>query len=209
MGGQTHKQYSILFACITLIIMFNIGVSSINYFLTIPIVMAISKSGALFPDIDHAWVNVANKTVINKILNTVIRKTGGKHRSRHTHSADICLAFTLIWYIIPTYLYNIGLLSSVNKEVAILLVLSFSSGWVSHLFSDMLTTDGIYILVICKKRLSIVPKKIGKLRFNTGGDWEKFNYKFIKATNKVAGTICVLYPIIINLVIPKIRQLIM
>ena len=206
MGGPTHKQYSILFACITLIIAFNINLSSINYFLAIPIVMSISKSGALFPDIDHAWRNVGNKTVLNRILNIIIRHTGGKHRSRHTHSIDICIWFIVITYWVPNYLYRMGYLSQVNKEVAVLLAMSFASGWVSHLFSDMLTVDGVYPFVFAKKRIAFVPKQIGKIKFSTGSDWEKFNYNFIKVTNKIVGVVCLAYPIVINMIIPILQS---
>lgn len=198
MTGPTHKQYSILFACITLMIMFNTSISEINYYLNIPIVMAISKYGALFPDIDHEWKNVGNKTVLNRVLNFLIRHTGGKHRSRHTHSLDICLIFTILSCILPKHLCDIGYISSINREVMILISISFASGWISHLFSDLLTIGGIRILFWQRKVVKIVPKQIGKMKFNTGGEWEKFNYKFIKVTNKIIGVICLIYPILYN-----------
>lgn len=199
MTGPTHKAYSVCFAYLTAILFFNVGITEVNYYLAIPILLASAKVGAEFPDIDHHWSNVHNKTVVNKIINTLIHITGGKHRSWQTHSIDICTAFTILAYTIPKKLYTNGSISEVNSEVMMLLFLGFASGWISHLFSDMLTSEGVRLFCWNKKlKLKFVPKKLGGLRFNTGNEWEKFNYTLMKYANIILGLICITYPILIN-----------
>ena len=198
MTGPTHREYSVCFAFSTMILFYRNGITNINYYIALIIILAASKSGALFPDVDHNWENVHSKTVPNKIINTLIHATGGKHRSWQTHSIDICAYFTIGAYFVPDILYNMGKISEVNKEVSSIILLGFASGWISHLFSDMLTSAGVRIVCFSSYKVKLVPKKIGKLRFNTGNEWEKFNYKVIKKTNIILGIISILYPIITN-----------
>lgn len=198
MTGQTHRQYSICFAYITTIILFRLGISNINYYLGLPIVLLTAKSGALFPDLDHTWANVHDKTMLNKIINVLIHITGGKHRSWQTHSLDICAmcAFLSVW--LPIKLYDIGKISIINKEVLFLVLVGFMSGWVSHMFSDMLTSGGVRIFCWWKFKLKLVPRQLFGLKFNTGNEWEKFNYLTMKKINCILGIICITYPIIFN-----------
>lgn len=199
MTHPTHKVYSICFAYLAAMLVFNLGLTQINYWLTIPILVAISKVGAEFPDVDHHWSNVHSKTVINRIINIIIHTTGGKHRSWQTHSVDICVLITLGIYTVSKNLYINNIISEVNSEVMILLLLGFTSGWVSHLFSDSLTSEGVQLFCWCKKiKIKFVPKKIGKLRFNTGNEWEKFNCKLIGYVNIALGLVCAVYPILLN-----------
>ena len=207
MTGPTHKQYSVCFACLTMIIFYRLGITEVNYYLALIIVMMTSKVGALFPDLDHDWSNVGNKTVPNKIINTLIHITGGKHRSWQTHSIDICAWFTIIAYFLPRYLCNKGILSIVNKEVLSILMLGFASGWISHLFSDMLTSAGVRVIFFVNKKLKLVPKKIGSLKFNTGHEWEAFNYKVIKVLNIFLGIICIIYPLLFQGTLNKVLNL--
>ena len=198
MTGQTHRQYSICFAYITTIILFRLGISNINYYLGLPIVLLTAKSGALFPDLDHTWCNVHDKTLLNKIINVLIHITGGKHRSWQTHSIDICLACVCLAVWGPIKLYSMGKISVINKEVLFLLLVGFMSGWISHMFSDMLTSEGVRLFFWNKFKIKLVPKKLGKLRFNTGNEWEKLNYVTVKKINCLLGIICVTYPLIFN-----------
>lgn len=206
MTGPTHRQYSICFAYITLMLFYTIGVRNINYYMSIPIVLMAAKAGALFPDVDHAWSNVRDKTVINKIINTLIHITGGKHRSWQTHSLDICVAYSLASWLVPNILYSNGSVSMINKEVMLLLLTGFASGWISHMVADMLTSDGVRLFFWCKFKVKLVPKKIGPLRFNTGHEWEAFNYKLMKISGIALGIICIIYPLITSGVIDKLVQ---
>ena len=198
MTAPTHKQYAVSFACITAMLLYAKDITEINYYISLPILLMTSKSGALFPDVDHSWQNVKEKTVINKIINTIIHITKGKHRSWQTHSIDIMLWFTSLSYILPQYLYKTNKISLVNKEVLLLLLLGFSSGWISHLFSDMLTHAGVRLLFFIPKKVAVVPKSIGGLKFNTGNVWEAFCYKQTKIVNVFLGIVGLLYPLILS-----------
>lgn len=198
MTGPTHKQYSVCFACLTMMLFYKLGITKINYYLALLIVMMTSKVGALFPDVDHDWRNVSNKTVPNKIINILIHATGGKHRSWQTHSIDICAWFTLAAFTIPNILYKKGFVSIVNREVLSIIMLGFASGWISHLFSDMLTSAGVRVICFINKKVKLVPRKLGPIVFNTGHEWEAFNYKVIKIINILLGVACLMYPLFLH-----------
>lgn len=209
MLGKTHKRISLLFAyagCLALSIwkpgfMSNYlpvaeeGWSVVNY-LNFLMMMAVCaefcKEGTLFPDLDHAWVNLKEKTVVTKLVNILIHLTGGKHRSRQTHSLDICVACTAAYFYISirflsgTFAYPLWLMAGVG----------FFSGWLTHLFADMLTGDGIYILCWQKKRVSFVPKSFLFVKFNTGGAWEDFVFKIATFFEWLFCALACIYPIV-------------
>lgn len=198
MTRKTHEQYSISFALLTSILFYKLGVTQINYYFATIIMVMASKAGALFPDLDHSWQNVHDKTVINKIVNTLIHITGGKHRSWQTHSIDICIYFTVASYIVPQEMYNYGKLDLVNKEVITIILLGFASGWVSHLISDMLTSAGVRLICFVNFKVKFVPKQLFGFKFNTGHEWEEFNYKAVKMINIALWIMCLAYPLVIN-----------
>lgn len=198
MTGQTHRQYSIGFAYIALVIIYSFGLTEINYYLALPIMLVVSRAGAAFPDVDHNWQSVADKTTLNRIVNFIIHITGGRHRSWQTHSIDICVCYTVASVLVPKLLLDNGCIDRINYQVLLILLLGFAAGWISHLFSDMLTSEGVRLICFLKFKIKLVPKKIGKLRFNTGNEWEAFNYKVVKVLNIFLAIGCLVYPFIIN-----------
>lgn len=198
MTGPTHRQYSIGFAYIALVIIYSFGLTEINYYLALPIMLVVSRAGAAFPDIDHNWQSVADKTTLNRIVNFIIHITGGRHRSWQTHSIDICVYYTVASVLVPKLLLDNGWIDKINYQVLLILLLGFAAGWISHLFSDMLTSEGVRLICLLKFKIKLVPKKIGKLRFNTGNEWEAFNYKVVKILNIFLAIGCLVYPFIIN-----------
>lgn len=196
MTAPTHRLFGINFAMIASMVVYRYGVSNIWYYLVLVIMLATAKYGALFPDLDHAWANVKEKTVPNLIINKIIHLTGGVHRSWQTHSIDITLVFTAISWWAPNKLYGSGIITVVNKEVLNIVLLGFCCGWVSHLVSDMLSSAGVRVFCWCKKTVALVPKQLFGFRFNTGHEWEGFVYGVIKRINIVVGLICFVYPII-------------
>ncbi len=196
MTGKTHRRFSVSFAYILIILLYEYNISEVNYYLTIPIVLLIAQWGAKMPDFDHEWQNVGYKTTFSRIINILIHITGGKHRSWQTHSLDIWTWYSLLAYILPIRSYNLGKLSKVNEEIAILIFLSISAGWLSHLFADMLNGTGIRLFCFSKKTIAFVPKKFLGIRFNTGNEWEEFIYKLIQGINYVLGLLMLTYPFI-------------
>lgn len=198
MTGPTHRKYSVCFAFIATVILYRFNFTSINYYLSLIIILMASKAGAIFPDLDHDWHNIGVKTVPNWIINKIIHITGGKHRSWQTHSIDICAWFTVLAINLPIIMYNKQMISEVNKEMLSILMIGFASGWISHLYADMLTGEGVRLIFFINKKIRLVPKKLGPLVFNTGHEWEKFNYKVMNIINVILGLACLIYPFIIG-----------
>lgn len=195
MTAPTHKRYSITFAILTTVLFYEIGINNINYYLLLILILLISKCGALFPDLDHNWENVKEKNIINRIINVIIHVTGGKHRSWQTHSWDICIISLIIALNISDVLYKSEILTEVNKEIFNIIIVGFYIGWISHLFSDMLTGEGVRIFCWYKKKIAFVPKKILGFKFNTGDKWEQFNYNLLGMINTLLILLAITYPI--------------
>jgi hypothetical protein len=174
--------------------MWYFGNREVNYFICWIVMLYAAKSGALFPDVDHHWESVKEKTTINRIINTVIHLTGGKHRSWQTHSWDIAIVYMALAIFLPNKLQQIGLLDNVNSTILSLLMIGFGVGWVSHLFSDMLTSAGVRVWCFRDKKIAFVPKQIFNFRFNTGHEWEGFVYNLTKKFNILVGIGCVIFP---------------
>lgn len=194
MTGATHKKFAVAAAFTASIILYKNGLTNVNYYVSVPILLGASKYGALFPDVDHTWQNVKDKTVPNWFINKFIHLTGGKHRSWQTHSIDICLISVILMWMIPELMYQRQMISDINFEVVRILLTGFSFGWLSHIISDMLTSAGVRIFCFNKTKLALVPRKIGKLRFNTGDVWERFVYKVMSIINLVFGVFVIIYP---------------
>lgn len=195
MTAPTHRKFGICFALLGALF---IDLTSINYYLMVILLCTFSQVGAKFPDVDHHWQNVKDKTVINWIINKLIHLTGGKHRSWQTHSLDIALIFTGLSIWIPDQLYRGQLISLVDRELSIAILLGFSLGWLSHLFADMLNYAGIRLTCLSKKKIRLVPKNLFKLKFKTGEEWENCVDLFQKYLNIIIGILVLIYPIIIN-----------
>lgn len=196
MTAPTHRLFGISFAMLVSMFLYKNSITSVWYYLCLIIMLATAKYGALFPDLDHAWANVKEKTVPNLIINKAIHITGGVHRSWQTHSIDIATIFSVMCWVGPKILLEHSLISQVNMEVLSLVLIGFCSGWISHLFSDMLSSAGVRLFCWSKFTIRLVPKKLFNFRFNTGHEWESFVYAVTKRINLVIGFICVVYPII-------------
>jgi len=193
MTGPTHRRFSVCFALLGGV---YLDITSINYYIVLVILVTFSYFGALMSDWDHAWVNISRKTVFSKVINMLVRATKGKHRSWLTHSWDITLVFTYLSCVVPSIAYDYGYISIVDKEVVTVILVGFSLGWISHLFSDMLSSSGVRLVCWSKFKVRLVPKKIFKLRFNTGNEWESFVYRMQKSINYMIGLYAIIYPYI-------------
>lgn len=182
-----------------MILVYSYGISEINYYLALPIMILVSKYGGLFPDVDHTWQNVKEKTVPNWIINKLIHITGGKHRSWQTHSIDILLFVIATSIIVPNKLYEKQILSEVNREVCYIILIGFCAGWTSHLLADMMTSAGVRLFCWNKKLIiKLVPRQLFGFRFNTGHEWEEFVFKTVKLLNMFLGVMCLTYPLLLD-----------
>lgn len=198
MTARTHKEFAISFVYLATFYIYSNSIIEINYYSLLIIMLCVGASGALFPDVDHIWKNVKEKTLFNRILNFLIHLTGGKHRSWQTHSLDLCIASGIALLFINYNQFSSGGISELDYQVFKIIIFAFYSGWISHLLSDMLTIQGIYILVLKKKNVKLVPKKIGKLEFKTGDRWEAYVYNLVNKINTVMSVIALIYPFLVN-----------
>lgn len=162
MTGSTHSKGGICFALILLNLFIVKIIPTYNFAYKILLVFFFfvgSYVGALFPDIDQ------KKSSISRALPFLAKTFGAKCRHRgFTHSL-LCLGiFSLILFII-------SFLSEFNIIISSL-CFGFVSGYISHLFLDLLTSDGIEIFYPCKTNF-----KLGFIK--TGSKAEKFIDKFI------------------------------
>ncbi len=190
----THRQFAVFWALAGAMILYTKQVTNINYYLALIIIIPLAKAGAEFPDYDHSWQNIKNKTVPSWLANKIIHMTGGRHRSWQTHSIDIAALVLIASYYLPIKLYENGYLSDINKEILIIVMLGFSIGWWSHIFSDMLTSNGVKLVCWLKFKVKLVPKKIFKLKFKTGEEWEGFVYSVTRVFNIVIGVVALVFP---------------
>lgn len=198
MCGATHKQFSIFFVYIAVILLNVFSLIDINFYLQVLLMLPMAKSGALFPDVDHTWKNVKEKTTINWLINKFIHLTKGVHRSRHTHSWDICLVSFFILFLTINHLFDINIINELDVSVCKLILVGFYSGWISHLFSDMLSGTGVYLFCFLDTHISFVPKQLLGFKFNTGGAWENFCYNIIRYINFFTGLLVIIYPFFMN-----------
>ena len=164
MTAQTHKQFAISWAYLGGILIYTLRASNINYYLVLILLLSIAKIGALFPDVDHVWKNVKEKTTINWLINKFIHLTGGKHRSWQTHSWDICIISILACYFLNNYLYSKDIISNINFEIVSIITTGFNLGWASHLFSDMLTSEGVRLICFINYKVALVPRFANRLK---------------------------------------------
>lgn len=196
MTYATHRAFMVWWVLLTNILIYKVLEPEVNYYLALIVMLQFGKVGALFPDIDHSWRNVKEKTIPNWIINKLIHMTNGKHRSWQTHSIDIVIIANILSFRLPTYLYNTGLLDSINANILSIILLGFSTGWVSHIISDMLTSDGVRIFCFNKKKIALVPKELLGIRFNTGNSWEEFVFKVTRIMNIIVGIYAIINPYI-------------
>jgi membrane-bound metal-dependent hydrolase YbcI (DUF457 family) len=180
--GDTHRAFSVTFAVGGAYALSAYGISTVHPLVSAPVLLLAARYGALLPDVDHHWSSVAEKTVPNRIINGFIHLTGGKHRSWQTHSWDIYLLLLAILVFFPrAQIESIGLETA---GVLYMLLYGVMLGWGSHMFSDMLTPQGVRLTCFSKFKVRLVPKWAV---FATDSRWEDICYNTIRVINVLAG----------------------
>ena len=170
----THSLYAVGISLLFGPLIYLCGFSHVNYWLMLIILAVFGKEGGKWPDCDHSsWNSVKEKTPFYWVCNKIIRMTGGKHRSRHTHALSTCVLFLCAGVVVPVVLANAGMLSFLDSQLIMVCASGFGAGWLSHLLADALNTTGIWATPFSKKQFSLVGKGT-IVKFNTGGNWEDF-----------------------------------
>lgn len=171
--------------------------------------------GSVVSDLDHHWQSCPMKDppsyVVNKLLHLTapiqksLEKVGDKksgvykvaktfnasHRSWQTHS-DLTL-FLMLTLIILVMRNSLGF-GAVDAMLLRMIVLGVSLGVIAHFILDMITTDGVYsVVLISIGKILRIKKFPRKLRFvprwhcfATSGSWELWVNKALKILNILA-----------------------
>lgn len=188
MEGKTHRLGGVLCTLIGYSVLESKGmlIEGVSPLIQLTVMYPFALYGSVFSDLDHGWQSSPAKDpfsfLVNKLLHltTWVRKKtdakgkllfvfDAKHRSWQTHS-DLFLCALIAALVAILYGDN----SSVSSVIFELVALGFIIGVVSHLILDMLTPDGIWVIIpslIKGKRVtvSLVPRT---KFFYTGGRWE-------------------------------------
>ena len=159
MTKETHIKGGYIFALLSLPFVNNF-LASYTYvykFILIIIYIYFAYIGSLFPDIDMRG------SYISKRYPLIYKNIGSKFKHRgFTHS----LLFIYFLY----YILKLLAIYSDNNIVFFCLSSGFLVGYVSHLFLDMITKEGIQVFYPITINFSILPIK-------TSSKGEKFIYK--------------------------------
>lgn len=160
MTGRTHDLAS--FTALTFIIA-NYPLPQLSV-ATALVALGANMIGGLLPDIDNTTADIWEKIRGGDILKRIIRPLVGSHRML-SHSL---LGLGLTGFLSKYILLWLGTFVIADMEIV---WWSLIIGYISHLISDSLTTDGIALLLPFPFRFGLPPLK--SLRIKTGGVMEK------------------------------------
>lgn len=238
MTGKTHRYGGFLCSVVGFALLKenNMLIDGVNEGLQWLVMYPFCYWGSVASDLDHNSHAIPMKDppsiVVNKLLHLTaplrksLEKSGDKksalykfaklfdasHRSWQTHS-DLTL-FTLL-YLIHCVLTGRFVMGAVDSLLLSLILMGVATGLVAHFILDMLTTDGVWsvLLVVLGRILRKINPRIKhfpqKLRlvprlhcFRTDGSWELFVQKVLKILN-VCATLYLLWTLLkINNLIP-------
>lgn len=201
----------------------NLLLPDVNEFIQWLIIYPFCLWGSTAPDLDHNKKSIPSKDYASRFINMLLHigkplsdfaeknlgksstlyKIGNtfnaKHRSIQTHS-DLTL-----WIFV--YILHLALngkirgLNAIDTILMTLVVTGICMGVTAHLILDMLTPDGIYLIVIVvlNKLLHTNILRGGKIHFvphihffATGGEWERWVNKILRVLTYLALLIVIL-----------------
>ena len=161
MTYATHKAGGALFALAGFEILSKTGllVSDIEPWMALILMYPASSFGSTFPDLDHSWDKVKEHTPTNAVIHKLLHITHPHHRSWQTHSLilsaiEIALIYLVLWLWKTYQWFNT---SPITISILYLIITGFSLGIASHLFLDMFTRAGIWIIPGMKAKIRLVP----------------------------------------------------
>jgi len=132
---------------------------------TIVTCLITNQIGALLPDIDQASNQLWDLLPADKFLSKILNKLFGSHRTLSHSFLGIFLIYSIGLWLLPK-LFNPTFINPTMVFWALMI------GYISHLFLDMLTEDGIPLLFPIKWKFGFPPIK--SLRIKSGKWFEKF-----------------------------------
>lgn len=235
MTGKTHRFGGMFCAILGFLLLKWKGLllESVHPLIQLMIIYPFASWGSIVSDEDHHWASCPDKNVPNYIINRLLhlttptykkldkslttaqKRTSGlykftktfsaNHRSWQTHSDLTLLLSAFVLHCSLRGNFYIFSLNEVETTVVSLAVTGAVLGIIAHFILDMLTTDGIWVLlfVLINKLFGThLPEKVGFVprssRFRTGGGWETFVRMVLTKATYVATII-----LIIELIYPQ------
>lgn len=160
MTGRTHDlaAFTLLNAAFILLPAPKMSIA------TLGVAIGANMIGGLLPDIDNQSADIWDKIRWGNILSRLIKPFVGKHRML-SHSL---IGLVIISFLVKLFLSFISPILLVDMDVV---WWAFVIGYMSHLISDTLTTQGVPWLLPIPIYFGIPPFKF--LRIKTGGLLEK------------------------------------
>jgi len=132
---------------------------------TITACLIANQIGALLPDIDQASNQLWELLPADKIFSKFLNNFFGRHRTLSHSLLGVFLIYSVGLWLLPK-LFNPSFINPILVFWALMI------GYVSHLFLDMLTEDGIPLLFPIKWKFGLPPIKA--LRIKSGKWVEKY-----------------------------------
>lgn len=204
MCKTTHASFAVAFSYLIALLIDRQYNTGLNFYLMIMLTPLLASKGAKFPDYDQNWHSISERTTFSWLVNRAVKLSRSGHRSKLTHSWDLCGLSLLGLYLLVNALHLKLYFTDFDLGVAYIILFGFYSGWVSHLISDMFNGDGVWPTIFAKRKIAFVPKRLFGIEFKTGGAWEKFFYKMSCVASKILGFICLLHPILSSGILLKV-----
>lgn len=147
-------------------------VADVAPILQLAVMLPMSSVGGILSDMDQGSIDSApSKTPVAKLFHAFLHCNlfgiKCKHRSWQTHSIEFTGVLAVLSFVLTIWLGKLYL-STTEFSILYLLVGGISVGVLSHLFLDMLTTEGIKCF---GKRVALVPRS---KMFSVSSRWEPF-----------------------------------
>ena len=132
---------------------------------TIIVCLIAKQLGALLPDIDQASNQLWELLPADRIFSKFLNKLFGSHRTLSHSILGVLITYQISLWLLPK-LFNKEFINPIIVFWALII------GYISHLFLDMLTEEGIPLLFPIKWKFGLPPIK--SLRIKSGKWVEKF-----------------------------------
>lgn len=161
MTYKTHLSFGILFSSYYFLIFKQLSLSPV----LAGILFFVTLLGASVPDLDTPtgglWEKVPAGSFIGRLVHPVF--IGG-----HRHLSHSFIGLGIFTWLFSLLLNWIGAFVPFIQITSYFILISFVLGYISHLFADSLTEEGVPLLFPIDYHFGIPPNPFEKVRIKTG-----------------------------------------
>lgn len=160
MTSRTHDAFAFA-SLITMATLFP--PAHVNALTAVTAILA-ADIGGLFPDLDQAGNKLWDSLPAGNFMGSILRRLFYKHRTLSHSLIGLYIVYQLLTWLLPKFLNP----EFIDPKI---IIASFLIGYISHLFADSLTEDGVPLFFPINLNIGIPPIK--KIRLKTGLWFEK------------------------------------